>query len=626
MAGNGGKPATRGDYQRWRGSDKPVRHVRKIDGQTVALHGSVAPMMPPKRYLCQQDQGSRKAARWGERRCNPQNPKQSARRKDQGKIAPNTPPDKPRTRSNEAPRTRQGTSQSTRKEPQKKRQSGPGSAHSGPGPASTSWRPEQGLERRRGEIPRASNEHATRGGGDRTPTSEEESPADVSSDLTGLSPLRPEEGNAFSESDDSEPVRRQGPNRSPSRSPSRASEGDVEEPESSDEQSHTSGGEEGLRRRTLASKSRSPSVPPAVAGKAPVLLKPKPKAPPEPTPTLQVQGTCGGGAASELSLGMMGIVYMKDTSIASLQDVATDLRACPAQVLLVTCDSGERAIQLAAYLGFPTDDVDPSTVKPRPRQKGKGRKPEERSGQTFLTQTYDGLLVAGRHGIVHTVDLKVGSKTSGGGKLLIAELSLNKPVSHQLRFAVAVWTPAVYSPEDPEREPAVAVPELSWDEVRDLFYLNAVRVLAGEFGTTVHPMVKHLRKRFMVNAAAWGLYGGTPEEKELVVAPSVMCVIGPVLKLEIDTSAKKYLEYHPRGDGEVMGRQLTPEDISIRSISDPNPQFVSSRDWTMDWPPMHQVKQKAPSPSWGFGRRLMTSGGWEKEGEFAQERPPRGQS
>ena len=106
VAGNGGKPATRGDYQRWRGSDKPVRHVRNIQG-------SVARMMPPKRYLSQQDEGGRKAARWGERRCNPQNPKQSARRKDQGKIAPNTPPDKSRTRSNEAPRTRQGTSQST---------------------------------------------------------------------------------------------------------------------------------------------------------------------------------------------------------------------------------------------------------------------------------------------------------------------------------------------------------------------------------------------------------------------------------------------------------------------------------------------------------------------------------
>ena len=602
VAGNGGKPATRGDYQRGRGSQLPAVNTRRPLAKRIRGSVGQVPMPKTSRYRQEVDEEVRI--------CSPTNPKRAAMRKDGGRIAPNTP-HRSRSRSNEAPRTHKWTSQHTRKEAREK---GPGAANSGPGLASSSSRPEQGLERRRGEIPRASNEHATRGGGDRAPSSEKESQADVSSEVPGLSPLRSDEENASSESDDSEPARRRGPDRSPSR----ANDGGVKK---DPERSETDGEELLPTRVTNPSKSRSPSVPPAVAGKAPVTLAPRDKVQPEPPPTLQVQGFCGDKTRIEPNCGQCCIVYMNLTSIACLIDVAEDLRKCPAQVILVTCDSGELAIQLAAYLTMAPDPDDPSTEKPKPREKGKGREPEERVEKTFLTETYNGLLVAGRYGIVHGVEVKANRPTSGGGKLLIAELSLHRQLCHQLRLAVAVWQPA-RAAEDPE--PAVAGPECSWDDVRNLCYRHVVRVLAGEFGTNVHPIVEHFREMYMVNAAAWGIYGGTPDQEELVVAPSFMCVIGPVLEIDIDFKSKKYLKCHTRDDGEVMGKQLTPEDIMIEKVSDSKPRYVSADDWTISWPPIHEVKQKAPSPSWGFGRRL--SGGWEKDGDFSQERPPRGQS
>ena len=112
VAGNGGKPATRDDYQRWRGSDTqvPLRPPKSI-------RGSVAQVPIPKRSKyrrCSSEEFDEVM-----KRRSPTNPKRSTMRKDQGKIAPNTP-DTSRTRSNEAPRTRQQTSQNTRKKPQKK--------------------------------------------------------------------------------------------------------------------------------------------------------------------------------------------------------------------------------------------------------------------------------------------------------------------------------------------------------------------------------------------------------------------------------------------------------------------------------------------------------------------------
>ena len=216
-----------------------------------------------------------------------------------------------------------------------------------------------------------------------------------------------------------------------------------------------------------------------------------------------------------------------------------------------------------------------------------------------MGKTHQNLLVAGRHGIVDWVALRGELTTAMGGTLMIAEISLNKQICHQMRLPLAVWEVASYRPtaEEPV-PPEVTGDESSWDDVRDLLKRKQVRVLAGDLDYWLRPIMKHLREKYSVNLGAWAAYDYEDEEG-FMSASSFMLVIGPLLKLKISHTAK---DPNTRGDGgEAMRPHIKANDLDIAELAPAEPMRTRGNgvDWTREWPRIFIVRQKAPSPSWG---------------------------
>jgi hypothetical protein len=215
-----------------------------------------------------------------------------------------------------------------------------------------------------------------------------------------------------------------------------------------------------------------PCLSPAVAGGP--LPPPQSRNPPTllpgPGPSDGGEGTWtrGGGEPTVPDYGTLGIVYIQVNSKASMLQVAADLRAGPGQVVMATCGDGDVAASLAQCLAHPPEVLASYLLGGG----GEGVQGEDttqkRTEHQFVVKTSQTLLVAGRLGIVDDVEVREELSTAMGGTLMIADLSLNKQICHQMSLRVAVWHVTSCKPTEKDPEPEVTGTELSWDNVREI--------------------------------------------------------------------------------------------------------------------------------------------------------------
>ena len=159
--------------------------------------------------------------------------------------------------------------------------------------------------------------------------------------------------------------------------------------------------------------------------------------------------------------GTLGIVYIQVNSKASMLQVAADLRAGPGQVVMATCGDGDVAASLAQCLAQPPEVLASSLLGGG----GEGVQGEDttqkRTEHQFVVKTSQTLLVAGRVGIVDDVEVREELSTAMGGTLMIADLTLNKQLCHQMSLPVAVWHVTSCKPTKKDPEPEVTGTELS---------------------------------------------------------------------------------------------------------------------------------------------------------------------
>ena len=144
----------------------------------------------------------------------------------------------------------------------------------------------------------------------------------------------------------------------------------------------------------------------------------------------------------------------------------------------------------------------------------------------------------------------------------------------------------------------MAEDELTWDQVRDLLRRRAVRFVAGEFGTLLVPLVKHMRKKMMMNVVAWDRYQDTECKK--FTTDHFMLMVGPVDSLEVLKPFKNLTRgdggQEFRGDGAHAPFLRSSYHLLLSYLAPDRPLLVADKkvdDSTSRWPTLPMAKQKA---------------------------------
>jgi hypothetical protein len=209
----------------------------------------------------------------------------------------------------------------------------------------------------------------------------------------------------------------------------------------------------------------------------------------------------------------------------------------------------------------------------------------------FKCVVFKKLIVAGRLPVVKEVEIKETSNTPDGGAVLIAELGLHVMVQGQLSIRVAAFA------SDRIRGGG------AWIAVAAALAHRSVRLMAGEFGDTLLPMLATIRKRMTIKICAMSLC--TNKEDEVVVtmpsesgipsytvtvAPSAMLLAGPVGNLTILETRGSGGSSETRGSGgssETRGRGVNVDSLNIHSYNG-----EEGKDASRGWPVIENVKQK----------------------------------
>ena len=134
------------------------------------------------------------------------------------------------------------------------------------------------------------------------------------------------------------------------------------------------------------------------------------------------------------------------------------------------------------------------------------RKSAEDFQARFKCVAFQELIVAGRQPVVKEVIIKEALVTLGGGALLIAELGLHAMVQGQLYIRLVA-----FGKSQPK-------PGASWDKVAEALVQRSVRLMAGEFGDTLLPLLETIRERMTIKVCAMRLCTGK-EDLEIVMIP-----------------------------------------------------------------------------------------------------------
>ena len=188
-----------------------------------------------------------------------------------------------------------------------------------------------------------------------------------------------------------------------------------------------------------------------------------------------------------------------------------DLRNHAPTALIVCCSDEDAAARMKTAL---SEEV----VNKQTRGDGGSRKSGEDSEAMFHCAAFNELIVAGRSPIVKQVDITETMFTpQKDGCVLIAELGLNVMVQGQTSIRLPAFASAFASECIRVDKPWILT-------VAAFLERRSVRLMAGEFGNTLSPLLELMRKRMTINVCATGKGDG---------GPSAMLWAGPVGRVTI---------------------------------------------------------------------------------------------
>ena len=174
----------------------------------------------------------------------------------------------------------------------------------------------------------------------------------------------------------------------------------------------------------------------------------------------------------------------------------------------------------------------------------------------FHCVAFKELIVAGRSPIVKQVNIMETMFTpQKDGCVLIAELGLNVMVQGQTSIRLAAFASAFASECIRVDEPWILT-------VASFLERRSVRLMAGEFGNTLSPLLELMRKRMTINVCAMRLCTGKDDG-----GPSAMLWAGPV------------------------GRVTILDNVA--SVNNQSYVGPEGRDWSRGWPVIDNVKQRS---------------------------------
>lgn len=300
--------------------------------------------------------------------------------------------------------------------------------------------------------------------------------------------------------------------------------------------------------------------------------QPQPHAPPPLGPPPPQSAVAEG-------IGTMSGVYVYVGAKANIEHVAVDLRNQAPILLIVCCSDEDAAARMGVALSEEAVDM--------------GRKRGDHFQVTFKCVVFKELIVAGRRPVVKEVDIKETLFTPGGGAVLIADLGLHVMVQGQLSIRVAAFA------SDRIRGGG------EWIKVQAALEHRSVRLMAGEFGETLMPLLAALRTHMTIKVCAMklctdkedGAVVMTPPDSgghALTVEPSAMLLAGPVGRLTISETRGS------GGSSETRGRGVNIASLNFQSYVG-----EEGKDVSRGWPVIANVKQKEVRTVLPHTRKLL---------------------
>ena len=227
----------------------------------------------------------------------------------------------------------------------------------------------------------------------------------------------------------------------------------------------------------------------------------------------------GDGDAGMRMCGTFMASFVVIGNDANVDEVSADLRKYATTVMLVHCGNVPFAQDLR-------DKLSQASQEPIGA---------ERKEVKFITETWGTWIVCGRSGIVQEVRIRIAEETAGAGLLLTAKVEFVRAICNTMEVCVAVWDfpKRVDVLEEGFEEPAVAGRERTWAFARSMLTDEFVRIVVGDFGKYLKPLLRFLRATMKVDiAASKAINRSSPDDTYILW-------VGPVNKLRLDKSVSR---------------------------------------------------------------------------------------
>ena len=315
---------------------------------------------------------------------------------------------------------------------------------------------------------------------------------------------------------------------------------------------------------------------------------PPPPPPPLPPPTAppprahlvpKTEFETGGGG----DIGSMMVVYIAVGAEANLLDVAVDVRKHGPTIAMIVCASHLDAETLKTHL---------ENARTQPSEEEDTRGGGDKGENQYTCAHTDSHVIAGRLGVVASVELRYQEALNAVDSVAVAEVTLNVQVCGQLLFRVASLEVDSLG-SGGEDNSAVVETSRSFEKLRQLFNRYLVRIVAGEFGAKVGHFLRIMRETMATEVVAVSRYRVTGDDLVDCITGSFIFVMGPFMKKTILEDIK---EKGPKdhGPGLFVVSDLGLPPGALESSSEPT---RGGGAWTRGWSCLRQVKQKATSPS-----------------------------
>ena len=284
---------------------------------------------------------------------------------------------------------------------------------------------------------------------------------------------------------------------------------------------------------------------------------------------------------------MMSSVYVYVGAKADVVKVALDLRNQAPAVLIVCCSDEDKRQRMETAL---SEEAVGNGVEWEACDGGSRRirKSAEDFQARFKCVAFKELIVAGRQPVVKEVNIKETLATPGGGALLIAELGLHAMVQGQLYIRFAAFALDRIRGGGSKSGEICADGSLQWAKALEH---ESVRLMAGEFGAALLPLLATIRKRMTTNVCAYDDH-----------AQSAMLMAGPVGRVTMLGTRGGGGSSETRGRGgssEIRGR-----GVNVASLNNQSYGGEEGKDETRGWPVIGFAKQKEATTVLPHTRKL----------------------